>query len=1553
MKCPACGFELNGNAKFCSECGAKVLLEKQCPDCGSKVGLTSKFCTECGYRFPADGVPATPRNTTGSVGDNKVVAEDVLGEVFPDGMQGAAQSAAVSIGSKNVIAGNVTGATLSSDAMPDSGYSAPALSMGDKNVIAGDVIGRKEDYHIQNTISATIIEDKTKKLVQCHICNRNITISNSVECPQCHKITCENCYDRNVRLCSNCKENEYRSLLQRVADNGIITLAKRNMLDEFSKTLNLRPEKAHEIEQELRKHLTEKSATEGNADPKHGLIQQSLEKAELLLFDRGNPAAAFELLKPLHADDPHREDILVDYIIAAQEAAPEEARGMLQKTNADILGLELIRIDQALARKDELAAMKTMDKADKMWHGAVLLDCRRIMVWKAMYDRTGDSQWLDKANGLLFSINEPTTKMERSWNEKVKKLMGYGSESNLAYCQEQDLFYFVLNSGSDGFYQLALASEQDEAEYARLILRAAKCPSPSADALKRAAVCLYEGKGTNQNVQEAVQLYQKAAEKGDVDSQSLLGQWYLFGKNVSKSAEKSVQWLEKAAEQGNEVAKDLLQKAMMEKLGMEIDGTVFKKYRYSEQVKEFVIPSGITEIAASAFSRSGILSIEIPSTVKVIHKNAFFMCEDLQSVLLHAGLETIGECAFQHCKSLSEIIIPGTVKEIGNLAFHFCKSLRKAVLNDGIEIIGNNAFDTCESLSEITIPGTVKEIGKDAFKDCNNLRKAVLNDGIEIIGNNAFDHCESLSEITIPGTVKEIGVLFSFCKNIKKVFLNDGIEKIMDRAFQDCKFLSEITIPGSVKTIGSYAFYGCNGLNALSLMNGIEIIEDNAFCFCSSLLEVIIPKTVIKIDGDAFGWCKNLKKVIFDGCPDFIDDCTFVSCGMLSECITPDRLANYIRDIDNYDTVFEGCPIRGVSDDKIRMWHEAVEQRKPEAQYQLAKCYLEGIDVHQSDSNAVRWFRNAAKQGYAPAQKKLGDCYHDGIGVVKDSKEAAEWYSKAKEQGFSKERDSGQLDRSVPSVHNNGKDTPNSGANEKKLDLQLDEQENVDSLYQRGILFYTGIDIKGDNEKAVRFIREAAEKGYADAQYWLGKSYSYGLCTEEDDSESFKWLHLAAEQGHAKAQFDLALYYRDGTGTDIDDAEARKWFCLAAKQGNKKAQSIIEKLEEFRGLLDASEQGALDAEGMQKLNLFYDSGEVTKQDQAESFKWLRMAAEHGNADAQFSFGKCYKFGAFVDCDETEAEKWFDKAEKGFLNAVERGDTEAAFKLANFYMFRDNEQNTIRYYEKAVEQGHTKAMIGLCNCYLSGYGVEMDRDKSVNLIRKAAELGDAEAQGILGRVYLKGLPGSSVEADLAEFVKWCRKGAEGGDPDAQWNLAGCYENGLEVEKNLSEAAKWYLMAAEQGSAEAQYRVGMCYYTGQGVDRDILSAMLWFTYASDQGHIDAQTQLAYCFESGQGANQDDEKAVKLYLAAAEQGGAVAQRQLALFYYHGDHVDQNFEEALKWWNMAVEQGFADAQADLGYIYANGECGVKQDMKKARKMYKLAAEQGSEIAKEWLKEN
>ena len=72
--------------------------------------------------------------------------------------------------------------------------------------------------------------------------------------------------------------------------------------------------------------------------------------------------------------------------------------------------------------------------------------------------------------------------------------------------------------------------------------------------------------------------------------------------------------------------------------------------------------------------------------------------------------------------------------------------------------------------------------------------------------------------------------------------------------------------------------------------------------------------------------------------------------------------------------------------------------------------------------------------------------------------------------------------------------------------------------------------------------------------------YQQGLGVDQNFEEVVKWMRLAAEHGYALAQYRLGTIYHAGKNVEQDLKEAAKWYKLAAEQGNADAQINLGKL---------------------------------------------------------------------------------------------------------------------------------------------------------------------------------------------------------------------------------------------------------------------------------------------------------------------------------------------------------------------------------------------------------
>lgn len=178
------------------------------------------------------------------------------------------------------------------------------------------------------------------------------------------------------------------------------------------------------------------------------------------------------------------------------------------------------------------------------------------------------------------------------------------------------------------------------------------------------------------------------------------------------------------------------------------DGTISVYNFVSVFVENLVIPETIdgkivSAISQSAFSGNQTLkTLTIPNTVKRFDYGAFCGCDNLESVFLGDGVETMN-VAFDVCQGLKKVLIGKSLSEVGR-SFHNCHALTT------FEIDPDNS-QLC------TIDGVLFSKDKTAlvYCPCGKKGKYIIPQGTKIIRENAFENTD-LEEIVIPDTVEEI-----------------------------------------------------------------------------------------------------------------------------------------------------------------------------------------------------------------------------------------------------------------------------------------------------------------------------------------------------------------------------------------------------------------------------------------------------------------------------------------------------------------------------------------------------------------------------------------------------------------------------------------------------------------------------------------------------------------------------------------------------------------------------------------------------------------------------
>eukprot|EP00741_Cyanophora_paradoxa_P014481 tig00020801_g13966.t1 len=298
-------------------------------------------------------------------------------------------------------------------------------------------------------------------------------------------------------------------------------------------------------------------------------------------------------------------------------------------------------------------------------------------------------------------------------------------------------------------------------------------------------------------------------------------------------------------------------------------------------------------------------------------------------------------------------------------------------------------------------------------------------------------------------------------------------------------------------------------------------------------------------------------------------------------------------------------------------------------------------------------------------------------------------------------------------------------------------------------------------------------------------------------------------------------------------------------------------------------------------------------------------------------------------------------------------------------------------ECAEVRGDANALVVLAKIYEHGLaGCEADASRALDLYRRAAAQGSAEAQyrgarlvfsGALeeagaggpggaaaggtemevarvddGRVMLLPKEGTSTSCGQTEEIAKLLKPKRG--PGAERPRSESRARPLR-----EEAARWLAASAEAGNADALVLAANLRVSGSGapeVPADAPRALEMYEAAAARGHGDALFNLGTLFwEGGPAVPADRRRALAYFQRAAANGDASAAFFLSTLYHAGgpDGVPpRDIERALSYLDVAVAQEHPGAIHYLALMHRVGD-GVPQDLGRMRRLLERAVRAGS----------
>lgn len=309
------------------------------------------------------------------------------------------------------------------------------------------------------------------------------------------------------------------------------------------------------------------------------------------------------------------------------------------------------------------------------------------------------------------------------------------------------------------------------------------------------------------------------------------------------------------------------------------------------------IKPGTKTIADQAFAYCDSLkSLKIPTTVKYIGIEAFYKCENIESVYFEGNIKDWLDITFATYDAFDGWFDETSNPLYSGAALYFEDQLvTDLVIPKNIEIIKPITFFGCESIESISLEddSQLTHIGCQAFFGCVNLDRVSLDKAtrLNIIDTNSFCNYRDIESITLPASVNVInaglsaknvyfsGDIYDWCKIYFGVSI---ISSDSGKLFFNGELVTDLVIPNDITEIKDYAFYGCSSITSLEIVEGSQIKELGlaAFAECYNLEKVILPDGLVSLSRAEFRSTTNLKQITIPSSVEIIGDAVFFDSGI-------------------------------------------------------------------------------------------------------------------------------------------------------------------------------------------------------------------------------------------------------------------------------------------------------------------------------------------------------------------------------------------------------------------------------------------------------------------------------------------------------------------------------------------------------------------------------------------------------------------------------------------------------------------------------------------------
>ena len=466
-----------------------------------------------------------------------------------------------------------------------------------------------------------------------------------------------------------------------------------------------------------------------------------------------------------------------------------------------------------------------------------------------------------------------------------------------------------------------------------------------------------------------------------------------------------------------------------------------------------------------------------------------------------------------------------------------------------------------------------------------------------------------------------------------------------------------------------------------------------------------------------------------------------------------------------------------------RLLQGAVDSGVDEARLPLA--FYNASDADETkQAQAFVDAQQAANKNSTDAAFLLGLMYDRGIATKADLKRAIYWYEQAENNPLS----SFILGTYVAQGNGVSKD----------IKKAIGYLQVAASKHFPAADYNLAVVKRRQGETFLPYLDKAAAAGLSRAGLALADYYMSHDSTSTQLQQARTLYEQLAKQGLRSAQLKLGYLYENGLGTARDYTQALNWYTAAAQQGPGEAQYLLGRLYQF-GWIGNSPNQAMAKQWYATIKAHYAPAavaygfidEIENDDYQHAFNEYQQAADLGDPIAKYDLALIYEKGKNQSVD-------IDKAKELFKQAGQHDVVKAMVSLGNIYVLEHSISKALPWLNLAISQNDADARYQMGWLAEKGLLPQASMPEAIKYYQEAAAQGQANAILALARIYKNG---TSVQQNLEVSAGYYAQLAQQNYPEAQYQLAKFCLSTSTKKCTKQEAKTWLVKAEKNGHRDA--------------------------------------------------------------------------------------------------------------------------------------------------------